>query len=172
MYDVLDVCEYIIFYYNEKKYYNLSNLRLQSMLFFVQVAFIYNYNEVCFNDNIEAWGIGAVTPKAYNKYKDEVFHIYEKSTDLEGFKVDKINESHKEVINNTIDSLIKFHVSVLIDKIKEQIPWKKAFRYYQDRIIRIEDIKKQAPYKKAFKYCQDKIIKIEDIKEYLKAERG
>lgn len=53
MYNVLDVCRYVINYSNDKDY-DISNLKLQKLLYFIQAYFLINKNETCFNETIEA----------------------------------------------------------------------------------------------------------------------
>lgn len=65
MYNVLDVCRYVINYSNDKDY-DISNLKLQKLLYFIQAYFLINKNETCFNETIEAWDFGPVIPKAYS----------------------------------------------------------------------------------------------------------
>lgn len=141
MYDVLDICKYIITYCRKNKHYNLSNLRIQQILYFIQVVFIYNNYENCFEDNIEAWGLGPVIPKAHNKYKFIIFDFMFQYVDLGDFEIEKIDKQHREIINNLLDLLKDYHVSELLKIIKEQTPYKKAFQEYKDRIIKMEDIK-------------------------------
>ena len=61
MYNVLDICRYVIKYSNEKKY-GVSNLKLQKLLYFIQAYFIIknNDNAPCFKEKIEAWNFGPV----------------------------------------------------------------------------------------------------------------
>lgn len=67
MYDVLDICRYII-NCSYKNLDGISNLKLQKILYFVQIQFLREYNKLCFIDNIEAWDFGPVIPKAYKEY--------------------------------------------------------------------------------------------------------
>lgn len=68
MYNVLDVCRYVINYSNDKDYI-ISNLKLQKILYFIQAYFLINKNNACFKEIIEAWDFGPVIPKAYSEYK-------------------------------------------------------------------------------------------------------
>ena len=70
MYDVLDVCRYVINYSNDKEY-GISNLKLQKILYFIQACFLTNTDSQtpCFHEKIEAWDFGPVVPEAYREYK-------------------------------------------------------------------------------------------------------
>ena len=56
MYNVLEICSYIINYSNEKEY-DISNLKLQKLLYFIQVYFLIKNDEPYFEERIEAWDL-------------------------------------------------------------------------------------------------------------------
>lgn len=60
-YKALDIARYVIDYSNYKKY-RITNLRLQKILYFIQAAFLVFGQKPCFDDVIEAWGLGPVVP--------------------------------------------------------------------------------------------------------------
>ena len=64
MYDVLDVSRLIIEYSNKRRY-GITNLRLQKILYFMQLHFLYVKERPCFEAPIEAWDVGPVVPIAY-----------------------------------------------------------------------------------------------------------
>lgn len=43
----------------------ISNLQLQKILYFVQMAFLKKLDNPCFSDDIEAWQFGPVVPVVY-----------------------------------------------------------------------------------------------------------
>ena len=65
---VLDFCRFIINYSNEQEY-DISNLKLQKLLYFVQAYFLISIHELCFEEGIEAWDFGPVVSEAYHEYK-------------------------------------------------------------------------------------------------------
>lgn len=125
-----------------KKSYAINNLKLQSILYFIQVIFVDNYSQKCFGEDITARDLGVIIPKSYFKYKQfGGINISLDYINIEGFDKNKIKEKHKRDINDIIDELAKFTASDLIKIIEKQTPYKKAFTDYQDKIIKIEDIK-------------------------------
>lgn len=67
IYRALDIAKYILNKcHAEKKY--ISNLQLQKILYFLQVEWLRTYNEVLFEDDIEAWHYGPVVPNVYHMY--------------------------------------------------------------------------------------------------------
>lgn len=68
MNDVLDLCKYIINYYN-KKHKDITQTKLQKLLYFVQVKFIIELNEICFEDELLAYPYGAVVDRVMDEYE-------------------------------------------------------------------------------------------------------
>ena len=68
VYSALDIAKYII-YYEHSKGREVSNLRLQKLLYFVQAKFFQIYGEPCFYENMEAWDFGPVVVSVYHEYK-------------------------------------------------------------------------------------------------------
>lgn len=152
MYDVLDICRYVINYSN-KKDYEISNLKLQKLLYFIQAYFLIN-NKLCFNEKIEAWDVGPIVPIAYNEYKQYGnTHIW--SSDyymdfnpsdpwkIKRIKFDEniINEIDKKLINKVIDKFADYTSTDLADIIYKQTPWKKIYIKNQHNEIPISLIK-------------------------------
>lgn len=69
-YNANDVAVYIIEYCN-KHNLEISNLRLQRLLYFIQAYFLMQSNgeRAAFDDDIEAWDLGSVIPSVFHKYK-------------------------------------------------------------------------------------------------------
>lgn len=65
--DAMSVAKYIIDKCAADKQ-PVSNLQLQKILYYIQVAFYKNFNQACFEDNFEAWMFGPVMPAVYYKY--------------------------------------------------------------------------------------------------------
>lgn len=136
MYSVLDVAKYVIFYSNEKKY-DISNLKLQKILYFIQAEFLVSENEPCFYEEIEAWNFGPVVPEVYHVYK--IFggsNIY-----IRNFNKDKILQKDRELIEAMVDECAKYSPSRLVEITHNQAPWKNAYIRGVNNIITKESIK-------------------------------
>ena len=68
MYSAKEVARYIIDYSCDQGR-TVSNLRLQKLLYFVQVEFLVNRGKACFKDEIHAWHYGPVVPEVYYEYR-------------------------------------------------------------------------------------------------------
>lgn len=154
IYNVLDVCRYIINYSNEKGY-EISNLKLQKLLYFVQGCFLIEKNEPCFNDPIEAWEFGPVVSEAYQEYKmygasnippiTKYFHIDKENWLNSGYvkyQDNVISNEDKKIIEQVVDSLSSATALDLVRTTHEQTPWKDAYVAGKNSIISLDDIKK------------------------------
>lgn len=151
MYNVLDVSRHIINYGN-KNSYNISNLKLQKLLYFVQAIFLISSenNEPCFNENIEAWDFGPVVPEAYYEFK--MFGSLNIPKIIEYSSIEINNEGHfgivkkefldniikdedKTIIDLVVDKFAKYPAMELVEITHRQTPWIKAYEKGRRTII-------------------------------------
>lgn len=126
-YSAIKVSQYIIKYSNENNL-NISNLKLQKLLYFIQSHFLIQKNEICFTDEIKACDLGPIVQDVYDEYKHFgagnipfVFVSYEISKD-------SIKENDRKLIEEVIDEFSTFTASELSDLIKSQDPWIKTYK--------------------------------------------
>lgn len=142
MYNALDICRYIINYSNDKNY-DISNLKLQKLLYFIQVYFLIETEKPCFYNKIEAWDFGPVIPIAYNEYKQYAStHIpyikqyieYDKNSIWNSKRVDYnnniISNDDKYLINAVVDKLANYTATDLVNITQHQKPWVNAYKPY------------------------------------------
>lgn len=126
MYDVLDVCRYIVHYCNEHGI-ALSNLKLQKLLYFIQAYFLCTTGSACFKENIEAWGLGPVVPKAYHEYKQygsgEIPYVFPDPL----YNRENIYEIDKKRINKVLDRMAKYSAMYLVQITHCAGPWKDVY---------------------------------------------
>lgn len=153
MYDVKDVSRYIINYSNMMNY-NISNLKLQKLLYFIQAYFLINpdYHNPCFNEVIEAWSFGPVVPVAYYEYKEyggghiptiDSYLQFDRN-DMWGcnrviYNKNIIKEKDAMLINEMVDKLSIYTATDLVELTMKQDPWKKAYKR-SDKTITNEDL--------------------------------
>lgn len=150
VYDVIDVCNYVIGYCNSRNY-AISNLRLQKLLYFIRGTFLERDRGTCFSDHLEAWALGPVCPKAYSYFKvfasQDIPVIYsDPSVSWTADRVKKANaiisEEDKELINFVIEKLHNIVTSRLVDITHKQRPWQEAYNapspIISDELIREE----------------------------------
>jgi len=156
VYRVLDVCRYVINYSNRKDY-GVSNLKLQKLLYFIQVYFLLNSdnNEPCFSERIEAWDFGPVVPVAYQEYKqygstDIPFVDSYMDFDVNDpwnvsiieFDEDCITEKDKNLINDVVTRLADYSATDLVDITHHQAPWKDVYVKHKNNEITNDSIRK------------------------------
>jgi len=61
---------YIIENLNKRNISDLTNLKLQKLLYFAYGVHLSLFNEKLFNDEIQAWKLGPVIPSVYKEFKD------------------------------------------------------------------------------------------------------
>ena len=156
MYKVLDVCRYIINYSNREDY-GVSNLKLQKLLYFIQVYFLMNSkeNEPCFGERIEAWDFGPLVPVAYHEYKQygstdippvESYIDFDVdnpwSASMTEYDEDCICDEDKKLINAVVKKLADYSATDLVDITHRQAPWKDVYVQHENNEITIDSIRK------------------------------
>ena len=134
IYNVLDICYYIIEYSYEKEDC-INNLKLQKLLYFVQAWFLINTNEPCFFQDIEAWDFGAVVPEIYSKFSKfgcGTLPFYKCSIE--------IFEDDKFLINSVISKFLNWTSTDMLKLIHHQKPWIDAYYNEASNIITNESL--------------------------------
>ncbi|WP_196220177.1 Panacea domain-containing protein [Terrilactibacillus tamarindi] len=126
--------------YTIKSGKNISNLKLQKILYYLQARFLTNDSGPLFNDEISKWRYGPVVPSVYHEFKlfgsGAITRVLEPliihHNDEGGFKVskkkfseNKINPLDKKVILETVDILSKYKAFDLVERTHKQKIWKK-----------------------------------------------
>lgn len=122
MYPVDLIARYIIWYEgsNDRP---VSNLRLQKLLYFVQINFLAALGEPCFTDRMEAWDFGPVIPSVYRTYKRfGSMAIQQNDFDY----ADEIEPWDQSIINDMLDVCAAKSTSELVRLSHSQEPWQNA----------------------------------------------
>lgn len=138
MYTANQIAIYIVNYCNEKGF-DITNLRLQKLLYFVQASFFSRYKKPCFSDDFEAWEFGPVVAEIYHKYKffgSRQILFFPFWIETEG---QEINKNDEIVISKVLDYLEPYPTMQLVDISHHQDPWMKA-RESDSKIISKESI--------------------------------
>lgn len=142
-YDVLGVCRLIVNYSNERGY-NISNLKLQKLLYFIQAYFLAKKGRVCFDEEIQAWAFGPVVPKAYHAFRQYGgCNIPTIIDDRVGNEIREVNfdKSDEKDIKDIVDVFSKYSASALVSLSHKQDPWRNVYEDGQNRVISTESIK-------------------------------
>lgn len=120
----------------------ITNLRLQKILYYIQVQSLISMDKLSFNDEIEAWRHGPVIRDVYNEYMRYIAFPIDFG-DIEVIK-------NRTSIDKTIISIIHYIICLakeysaweLVDRTKQTRPWKDSYIYGKNIIIKKSDIKK------------------------------
>lgn len=140
MYNVLDVCRYIINYCNTSQY-GISNLKLQKILYFVQAYFLITDTQLpCFNERIEAWDFGPVVPTAYHEFKQygasnipsiTSYIEYNRNNiwdaTRKNFTENIIRLEDREKIRTIVDTFANYTATDLVNLTHNQAPWSRVY---------------------------------------------
>lgn len=150
VYSALEIARYIINYANSHDMI-ISNLKLQKILYFVQLEFLLN-KKTCFEDNIEAWDFGPVIPSVYHEFKQygafaipKISYVYDDSDGL--FNLKKISykphieECDKKIIEDVVNECNQYSAGQLVEITHNQSPWKETYVPHKNKKITIDSLK-------------------------------
>lgn len=69
MADVFDVADFFVQLANQSEDDQMTNLKLNKLLYYAQGTFLSRTGSPLFKNRIEAWTLGPVVPEIYHKYK-------------------------------------------------------------------------------------------------------
>lgn len=136
-YSALEIAKYVINHeHNNGR--EITNLRLQKLLYFVQAKILVETGNPCFNDKMEAWAYGPVVPIVYDEYK--------KFGNLPINESQKLTEVIDSDIKKYIDEILNYFAATptfgLVQITHNQTPWIEAKQKGLHSTIEIESIKK------------------------------
>lgn len=133
-YNALDIAKYIINHEHLHKR-EVTNLRLQKLLYFVQAKNLIESKQPCFDDEIEAWDFGPVVPAVYHTYK--IFgswDIFAETTPP------RISKSIAGNMDSILDYCKDYPTFQLVEITHKQAPWINARSNGQKSIITKQSI--------------------------------
>lgn len=128
-YSALEVAKYVIDHEHSNGR-EITNLRLQKLLYFVQAKVLVKKGYPCFDDEMEAWDFGPVVPAVYYAYK--VFGSMDIISD-DSYPV--LNKQVSSCIDSILDYCKDFPTFQLVEITHKQAPWITARRMGQKSVI-------------------------------------
>lgn len=153
-YDVLEIARYVVNYCNEHNY-DITNLKLQKILYFIQANFLVNkgVGNPCFSAEIEAWSFGPVVPEVYREFKKygnaqipliEKYFSFDKKNVLASCLKNYVNPfidiNDQILTNEMIDECSEYSASKLVEITHGQTPWKAVYVYNMNNVISKQSI--------------------------------
>jgi len=124
MIDSINVARYfIIRAYEEGREAEMTNMKVQKLLYYAQSLHLALYNEPLFAEEIQAWRYGPVCPPAYNFYSEfeaKQLPIPDKESLLQ------LPREKKELLEEIWEYFGGYHAYGLSDMTHGEFPWKKA----------------------------------------------
>jgi uncharacterized phage-associated protein len=124
MIDSLNVARYfIIRAYEDGIEAEMTNMKVQKLLYYAQSLHLALYNEPLFAEEIQAWRYGPVCPPAYNFYSEfeaKQLPIPDKESLLQ------LPREKKELLEEIWEYFGGYHAYGLSDMTHGEFPWKKA----------------------------------------------
>ena len=129
MVTIQQISDYVIFKSKFEGNSDLSNLKLQKLLYYIQAWHLaFNEGQPLFKENFEAWIHGPVNREIYNLYKDTKYLYSEMGLeDMQEPNIDAIlSNDIKNHVNNILDSYAKFTATELEIMTHQETPWLEA----------------------------------------------
>jgi uncharacterized phage-associated protein len=128
MYNALEIADYVLGYYSFERDINISNLKLQKVLYFLQANHLVITGRPLFVDNIEAWDFGPVIYDVYRKYRiygggSIPYNLIDKDREYSQF----ILSDDRKIISELLNELQDYSATALLSIIHNQKPWKDAY---------------------------------------------
>lgn len=121
-YSALFVSKYLIVAARERGI-QVSNLKLQKLLYFLQGLFFSLTNEFLFDDDFVAWNYGPAIPRVYCEYR------YNSSEPIlakfPGISFNNMDELVKTVVSIVLSVFGKYSAQELADAMRHEKPWQK-----------------------------------------------
>ena len=140
-YTAMEVSKYIIEHTNG----NVSNLKLQKMLFYAQMEYIQEYSEKLFDDKIEAWRHGPVIRDVYRKFKKYISSPIETdSCEIQDIYISSLlcDKKATKVIKDIIARTCNIDAWDLVTKTHETSAWKDNYVEDWNNEISFSDLQK------------------------------
>jgi len=143
MYRAMQIANYVV-HLALKKRYDVTNLHLQEILYFLQAESLYRTKKPLFAENIEKWRLGPVIPEVHHEYKEygsqpiaEVASeiIFDNETfDIKfvEFNEDDIEIETRERLKTSIITLLSKNPFELVDLTHGHTPWKRLRTRIED----------------------------------------
>jgi uncharacterized phage-associated protein len=152
MTNISTVCDYIIIQLNADGDSDLTTLKLQKLLYYVQAWHLAFYKKPMFDGEFQAWVHGPVNREIYNRFKDSKF-LYSSITlqDVEDKNAsDNLSKKDKSHVDSVLDAYAKYSPSQLEFMTHREKPWMEA-RTGVDKLQRSEKVISEETMTKYYK---------------------
>ncbi|KKR18344.1 MAG: Prophage ps3 protein 01 [candidate division CPR2 bacterium GW2011_GWC1_41_48] len=132
--NAIDIANYFVVLASHIDENDLTNLKLQKLLYFAQGKYIAQYKNPIFDEEIEAWALGPVVKNVYSAFKScgnfpiTVFDV--------PAEPQNISQQLGDFLNKIWEDVGKFSASFLVKQThKPNTPWNKFYQEGENNII-------------------------------------
>jgi len=145
MTDIKKITDYLLFLFKQDAvsldecFADISNLKLQKMLYYCQAYTLAMTGKVLFKEDIQAWDYGPVVREVYEnyrKYSDSNIPVCDIS-DSCGLE----NETEEAIIRLVKAAKGSYSAFALKDMTHSELPWKSVYEKGKNNIIPVDTIK-------------------------------
>ena len=134
------IASYLVKMFNRMDENDLTNLKLQKLLYFAQRTYLKKYNKILFEDKIEAWKYGPVV--------NSVYTIYSSCGSSPITNLDIPSEYEKDILPDEVEDHLDYVIrkygiysaSHLVDKTHHEAPWVENYIQGARNVIPIDDL--------------------------------
>lgn len=123
MYTSQQIADWILSQLNSNSGDTISPLKLQKLLYYCQAWHYTIFNEVLFDERIEAWAHGPVVPSQFKRFNNIDFY---QNIKVKNFKYIKLKSKTEQLLNEVVGIYNKCtddHLELLV---KRENPWKET----------------------------------------------
>ena len=120
MLTVFNIADYFLSLVDTDSGDNISNLKLQKLVYYAQGFHLALYDEPLFEDQIFAWAHGPVVPDLYHKYKEYGSEAIPMPKNID-FNI--YSEKHKDLLDQIYSVFGQFSAWKLRDMTHQEPPW-------------------------------------------------
>lgn len=119
MYKSRQIADWII----HKTHGNITHSKLQKLLYYCQAWHYTIFNEVLFDERIEAWAHGPVVPSQFSRFNNIDFFQNIKVKDCENIKLKSKTEQLLNEVVGIYNKCTDRHLELLV---KREVPWRET----------------------------------------------
>lgn len=158
----IDVANFFITVGNYNVGNEMTNARINKLLYFAQGRHLADYNEPLFDEQIEAWKYGPIIKNVYDSFKHYGKNII---VDPKGdFDIEKMNDDDFQFLSDVFTNYADYSTSALINKTHEKDgPWDKVYIQDKNMVIPLNLIKSYFLKQEKMRTIEDSVNEIPTI---------
>ncbi|HML85126.1 MAG TPA: DUF4065 domain-containing protein [Bacteroidales bacterium] len=142
---IYQISDYVIFRCKSEGNVDLSILKHQKLLYYIQAWHLAFHNVPAFDASFQAWIHGPVNREIYELYKENKYLYSEMSIEdmLDPNVIDKLSSNIKEHVDIILDSYAKYSATDLEIMTHQEEPWIEARKGFKPNERCENDIKNE-----------------------------